>query len=269
MDKGRINWLVLGTLLLGVPFIYEFNIHPLFGFLTGFLVSWLIIEDFFEKMIDLRVSGSLLILILVWNHMKDWSHFVQAFTTFLGFTLSFYVIRLIFVKFIPLEKYMEEQDRETDTPFDYLDNLQEGASVGLVPLMGLATYLVLMIDMVFNPVQMVLTYSGEGASWAGGILRLHLSLEQLGIYLGENMALLTCVLCSLGMFLCILILRIRRRILNEKQLPFYPCGAGDPLVIGIFAAMVGAECFYLAVMMLTFVLGIMVHGFRAYKGRRI
>lgn len=266
MESRRIKWLVLIALLLDVPFIYEFNIHPLFGILTALLVSWLIIEDGYDRFIDLRVSGALLLLVLLWNQLKDLSHLIQATATFVGFTLVFYIIRLVFTKFIPMEKYIEERgDNKEDTPFDYIDTLQEGANVGLMPLMGLAAFLVLAIDMVFNPVQILSDLARDGSSWAGAVWHLHLSMVQVGIALGTNKALLMGILCGLAALLAVLTGLTYWKTTKKNLMPLYPCGAGDPLVIGIFAAMVGAECFYLAVMLLTLLLGIMAHGYKVAR----
>ena len=50
VENQRIKWVALGTLLFSVPFIYEFNIHPFFGYLTALLVSWIVVEDFYDMM---------------------------------------------------------------------------------------------------------------------------------------------------------------------------------------------------------------------------
>ena len=268
--RRRIKWVVLGALLLVVPFIYEFNVHPLFGFLAALLVSWLIAEDFYDKLIDLRISGALLLVVLTWNQLKDWAHFFHAVATFVGFAVCFYILRLVFARFIPLAEYIEERgDNKEDTPIAYLDTLQEGAKVGLMPLMGLATYLVLTADMIFNPVQLIFDWTREGSGLAGAIWQIHCTMLQFGILVDAYKDVFIGVLCLLSITLGILVWLTHWKIAKRKQLPLYPCGAGDPLVIGIFAAMVGAECFYMSVMMLTLLFGIMAHGYNSYKGRRI
>ena len=266
MESRWIRLVLPGTFLLGVPFIYEFGIHPLFGYLTALLVSWIIVEDFYDMLIDLRIAGLLLLVVLVWNLNKDLFHLFQAMATFWGFTLGFCILRLLFTKFAPMD---EVQIGTENVPPDYLDNLQEGAKIGLMPILGLATYLVLMADMIFNPLQVLSELAGEGPLWAM-LWNLHQSMVNLGYILGERWYIISLIFALMAIAVSVLVWRIRSKI-RDGQLPFYPCGAGDPLVIGIFAAMVGAECFYFAVMMLTLLFGIMIHGYNLYssKGRRI
>ena len=266
VESQRIKWVILFTLLLDVPFIYEFGIHPLFGFLTALLVSWLIVEDAYDMLIDLRIAGGLLALVLLWNHLKGSEHLIMAIGTFLCFALGFFILRSLFIQYASLKQV--EQVKET-TSVDYVDSLQKGANVGMMPILGLATFLILSADMVFNPMQILKESAEGGASWAEMAWQTHLSMVHLGeVLYGSRIVIL---ILLLGAILGALVLNIRRKI-RQNKVPFYPCGAGDPLVLGIFAAMVGAECFYFGVMMLTLVFGIMVHGFRFYqsdKGRRI
>ncbi len=268
MESRWIKLALPGTFLLGVPFIYEFGIHPLFGYLTALLVSLIIIEDFYDMLIDLRMAGVLLLVVLTWNLLKAPANFSQAVTTFLGFTLGFYILRCLFTKFAPLDE-VQDSNEDAASP-DYLDNLQEGLNVGLMPIMGLATFLVLTADMLFNPMQVLFDLSEAGSGLAGVLWHTHQSIAKLGYILGEQKAVLVGILCLMTAILALLVFRIRKKI-REREMPFYPCGAGDPLLVGIFAAMVGAECFYFAVMMLTLLFGIMIHGYKFYssKGRRI
>lgn len=267
VESQRIKWLVLLAFIFVVPFNYEFQIHPLFGFLAALLVSWLVVEDFFDMLIDLRITGTLLLLVLLWNQLKGTAHLFQAVCTFLGFALGFYIVRTLFTRFVPAD----ETSGEEASTHDNIDSLQEGANVGLMPLMGLAVFLVLSVDMVFNPVYILSGLAENGVGWAGILLQCHFTVVQLGILLGANWDKLLLFLGLMALILALLAWNVRRKI-RQNQLPYYPCGAGDPLVVGVFAAMVGAECFYFGVMILTLVFGIMVHVCKYYhliKGRRI
>lgn len=262
VENQRIKWVALGTFLFGVPFIYEFNIHPLFGYLTALLVSWIIIEDFYDMMIDLRITGLLLLVVLTWSKLKGIEYLFQAVVTFLCFTLGFYILRLLFVSFD-----LKKSDFRGDNKImDYVDNLQAGTDIGLMPIMGMATFLVLTIDMVFNPLQNLSDWAAEGNIFAGNILNIHLSSDQVAYIFCHDISMLAWIIGGMLTVLMLLIWRIRIKI-RENMLPLYPCGAGDPLVIGIFAAMIGAECFYFTVMLLTLVFGILVHGYHHYKNK--
>ena len=247
---------------------WEFRSHPLFGFLTAFLASWLIVEDFYDRLIDIRIAGLLMLVVLAWNLLKDFNHFFQAATTMVGFIACFFIFRAFFARFVPLAEYALSQEKEDDTPFDYLDELQEGNSTALMPMMGLATFLVLSADMVMNPMQIVESLARNGIAWAAVAWNTHLSVLQLGINLGDNKALLAGALIMLAVIPLIQFWRARQLALKDKMIPLYPCGAGDPIVLGIFAGMMGAECFYFGVMILTMLLGIMSHAYKSYKGRR-
>jgi len=262
VENQRIKWVALGTLLFSVPFIYEFNIHPFFGYLTAVLVSWIIVEDFYDMMIDLRISGLLLLVVLTWSKLKGSDYLFHAVVTFLCFTLGFYILRLLFVSFETKKPSFEGDDKN----IDYVDSLQAGTDVGLMPIMGLATFLVLMVDMVFNPLQNLPDLAAEGNIFAGSIVNIHLSADKVAYILYHDFNLFAWIIGGMLAVLMLLIWRIRIKI-RENKLPLYPCGAGDPLVIGIFAAMVGAECFYFTVMLLTLVFGIVVHGYHHYKNK--
>lgn len=226
------------TFLFGVPIIYEYQLHPLMGFLMAFLFSWMIWEDYESKLVDMRVAAALGILVIIFR--SSW----VAVLTGVFFILLF---QALFYGFARFEQKANTLSHETCP-------LQPGCFTGFVPLLGAAAWLYWMADMIFNPLNAIFIYSIEGSPIAIHLVHVHVHCKEIRAILESNPWVFFMIIGAV----LLLMLALRKRAVKKEKAGMqviYPMGDGDPYVMGILAALCGAEAFFYVVLMGSLLLG--------------
>lgn len=243
--------LVVTTFLLGVPIIYEYQLHPLMGFLMAFLFSWMIWEDYESKLVDMRVAAALGLLVIIFR--SSWI----AVLTGVFFISMFQCLFYGFARF----------EQKTDTLSYDTCPLQQGCFTGFIPLLGAAAWLYCMTDMIFNPLNAILLNSVNGSFIAIHLVHVHIYCKEIRAILESNPWIFLVIIGGM----LFLLLFLRRRAVRKGTAGLqatYPMGDGDPYVMGILAALCGAESFFYVVLMGSLLLGELFRGFYAILQKR-
>ena len=229
------------TFLLGVPIIYAYHVYPVLGFLLGFLLSWLAWEDFETKLVDMRVvlAFGLLVILLKGSAL--------SVATGIVFYLFFQCFFYGYAKFDP---QVADGSLQDDDPCP----LQDGCFTGFVPSLAISAWLYLTIDMIYNPAQILYHSALKGNAIAQIIVQTHQQFESLAVIMEHN----PWIPVGIILILLLVVWGLKTRIKRKQKAGFavsYPMGDGDPYVLGILAAMFGAESFFYVVLMVSMVIG--------------
>lgn len=242
MKKAWIKYVGFLTGLMGIPIIYEFHLHPIYGFLTAFLLGWLTVEEAFSRSLDRRIIFSLFCMVLIWKGNIP----VYLFSAVCAFAIM-EIFRLAAAQF-----------RKTGIQIELIDadcKLRENAySFGLIPMLMLGLFVVLSSDMLWNPWASVLTRASDGGVIAQQLVTAQEKCTVVGASITDSVwliAILTVILASaVGFFWY-------RKDQKEKQgyEAFYPIRTSESYVIGILAGMVGFDIFFFVVLLVSLVFG--------------
>lgn len=241
-------WLFLSAwVFISMLIIYEFDMHPLYGFFTGLTLAWLICEDGLYRQIDMRIALGLLMTVLIWQRPVLYTLCMMA-----AFWALFEAARHVFAKF-------DKMDSEID-PNDECPLVDESAP-GFMPFLGVAIVLLFFADMMFYPIGYFKEWAASGSSFAECVWLVHLGSARLKDYMVLN-SVLPALLAFSSIFFMELMIRRTRKKAQQGKMALYPMGDGDPIVLGGLAGLMGPEIFWFAVLPLSAVIGLMYILFR-------
>lgn len=204
-----------GVISFGLVLIASFKMYPLLGFGIAFLFWKMVKEDFYEHTIDLRLLGLLALLILLSVHN------IPIFCVKAG--LGYFIFKMLFYANVKIYDVEESIDKKAKT---------EEVSYGYLPALGISLYAYLWIIEIYNihiPQPLVILPSVLG-------MFEHYIVDLIT----TDLPRLIVVTLSLILILSCFSYRVNLAERAGKNI-VYGFGDGDPLVLAVFAGLLGIE----------------------------
>ena len=204
----------------------------------------------------MRVATALILMVTTWKQPV-----ILSLATGVIFFAFFELIRLTFVKFVP---------RHEATDNEIIDDcaLQYTPYIGFVPFLGLAAFIICFVDMVYDPLKILMIWDASGSQAAHYILGIHIASEFIHEVLLEYQ-IAAPLIAGVLLILC----GILNHRINEKKehglVPLFGVGDGDSYVIGALAMMFGGEIFFFVLMMGAIVMGEIMRVIFYFRNRRL
>ena len=249
------HWLLTLFLLsfpMGILIIYEKDIHPVFGFLSGLLLAWLALEDWLHRLIDLRVAALLMLLGILCSETPGYT-----LLTILGFGFLFEGSRHA------LAGFSRDENGTAQTEVDDPCPLKDEKAPGFMPFLFVSCGILLFVDMMVYPIGILHGIATQDLHFSIGLF-VHEGALHVGNFMASNLAV-PAGLASCA-FLYMLVLRGRTaRRLEQGFTVRYPMGDGDPFLIAGLAGLLGAEILWFAVLPFALIIGLSYRFFESFR----
>ena len=249
------HWLLMLFLLsfpMGILIIYEKDVHPLFGFLSGLLFAWLSLEDWLHRLIDIRVAALLMLLGILCSETPGYT-----FLTILGFGFVFEGARHA------LAGFSKDGNGTAQTEMDDPCPLKDEMAPGFMPFLFISCGILLFVDMMVYPIGILHEIATQNLHFSIGLF-VHEGALHVGNFMASNLAVPAGLASCAFLFMLVLRGRTARRLEQGFSVQ-YPMGDGDPFLLAGLAGLLGAEILWFAVLPFALIIGLAYRFFESFR----